>query len=123
MGLASHRVGRDDFHGRARQVPLVYRVRAGLWDPCNSPAAGPSRPSFLAFSACASGAYLMNDLFDLAADREHPTKRHRALAAGDLKISSALSAIPALWTFAVAAGLYSLRIGAGAVAAGVVLSE
>lgn len=72
---------------------------------------------------CASGAYLMNDLFDLAADREHPTKRHRALAAGDLKISSALSAIPALWTFAVAAGLYSLRIGAGAVAAGVVLSE
>lgn len=117
--------------------------------------------AFLAFSACASGAYLMNDLLDLAADREHPTKRHRALAAGDLPISSALSAIPVLWLFAVAAslcisamflgvlavylattiayslvlkrkmlvdvvtlaGLYSLRIGAGAVAAGVVLSE
>ena len=53
--------------------------------------------AFLAFSACASGAYLMNDLLDLAADRQHPTKRHRALAAGDLPISSALSAIPALW--------------------------
>ena len=117
--------------------------------------------AFLAFSACASGAYLMNDLLDLAADRQHPTKRHRALAAGDLPISSALLAIPALWAFAVAAslcisaaflgvlavylattiayslvlkrkmlvdvvtlaGLYSLRIGAGAVAAGVVLSE
>lgn len=117
--------------------------------------------AFLAFSACASGAYLMNDLLDIAADREHPTKRHRALAAGDLPISSALLAIPALWTFAVAAslcisatflgvlaaylattiayslvlkrkmlvdvvtlsGLYCLRIGAGAVAAGVVLSE
>ncbi|MET4386970.1 4-hydroxybenzoate polyprenyltransferase [Bradyrhizobium sp. F1.4.3] len=117
--------------------------------------------AFLAFSACASGAYLMNDLLDLAADRQHPTKRHRALAAGDLAISSALLAIPVLWTFAVAAslcisaaflgvlavylattiayslvlkrkmlvdvvtlaGLYSLRIGAGAVAAGVMLSE
>ncbi|MCK1713757.1 MULTISPECIES: UbiA family prenyltransferase [unclassified Bradyrhizobium] len=117
--------------------------------------------AFLAFSACASGAYLMNDLLDLAADRQHPTKRHRALAAGDLPISSALLAIPALWLFAVAAslcisalflgvlcaylattiayslvlkrkmlvdvvtlaGLYSLRIIAGAVGVGVVLSE
>lgn len=117
--------------------------------------------AFLAFSACASGAYLMNDLLDLAADRQHPTKRHRALAAGDLPISSALAAIPALWLFAVAAGLcisplflgvlggylattiayslvlkrkmlvdivtlaglYTLRIVAGAVGVGVVLSE
>lgn len=117
--------------------------------------------AFMAFSACASGAYLMNDLLDLAADRQHPTKRHRALAAGDLKISSALLAIPALWLFAVVtslcisplflgvlgaylattiayslvlkrkmlvdvvtlAGLYSLRIIAGAVGVGVMLSE
>jgi 4-hydroxybenzoate polyprenyltransferase len=117
--------------------------------------------AFAAFSACASGAYLMNDLLDLSADRQHPTKRHRALAAGELPISAALSAIPVLWLFAAAAslfisplflgvlgaylvttiayslalkrkmlvdvvtlaGLYSLRIGAGAVAAGVVLSE
>lgn len=117
--------------------------------------------AFMAFSACASGAYLMNDLLDLSADRQHPTKRHRALAAGDLKISSALLAIPALWLFAVVtslcisplflgvlgaylattiayslvlkrkmlvdvvtlAGLYSLRIIAGAVGVGVMLSE
>lgn len=117
--------------------------------------------AFLAFSACASGAYLMNDLLDLSADRQHPTKRHRALAAGDLPISSALLAIPALWLFAVVAslcisplflgvlggylattiayslalkrkmlvdvvtlaGLYTLRIIAGAVGVGVVLSE
>ena len=117
--------------------------------------------AFMAFSACASGAYLMNDLLDLAADRQHPTKRHRALAAGDLPISSALLAIPALWAFAVAAslcisplflavlggylattiayslvlkrkmlvdvvtlaGLYTLRIIAGAVGVNVVLSE
>ncbi|QIO30768.1 UbiA family prenyltransferase [Bradyrhizobium sp. 1(2017)] len=117
--------------------------------------------AFMAFSACASGAYLMNDLLDLSADRQHPTKRHRALAAGDLPISSALLAIPALWLFALVAslcisplflgvlgaylvttiayslalkrkmlvdvvtlaGLYSLRIIAGAVGVGVVLSE
>ncbi|MGY3032300.1 4-hydroxybenzoate polyprenyltransferase [Bradyrhizobium sp. USDA 4354] len=127
----------------------------------NLPTLGHALLAFLAFSACASGAYLMNDLLDLAADRQHPTKRHRALAAGDLPISSALSAIPAFWLFAVAAslwisplflgvlgvylattiayslvlkrkmlvdivtlaGLYTLRIVAGAVGVGVVLSE
>ncbi|MCK1393118.1 UbiA family prenyltransferase [Bradyrhizobium sp. 1] len=127
----------------------------------NLAALGDALLAFMAFSACASGAYLMNDLLDLAADRQHPTKRHRALAAGDLPISSALSAIPVLWLFAVAAslcisplflgvlggylattiayslvlkrkmlvdvvtlaGLYTLRIIAGAVGVGVVLSE
>ncbi|MEZ2145588.1 UbiA family prenyltransferase [Bradyrhizobium sp. DN5] len=127
----------------------------------NLPTLGHALLAFMAFSACASGAYLMNDLLDLAADRQHPTKRHRALAAGDLPISSALSAIPALWLFALVAGLcisplflgvlgaylvttiayslalkrkmlvdvvtlsglYSLRIIAGAVGVGVVLSE
>ncbi|HEV2158683.1 UbiA family prenyltransferase [Bradyrhizobium sp.] len=127
----------------------------------NLPTLGYALLAFMAFSACASGAYLMNDLLDLAADRQHPTKRHRALAAGDLPISSALLAIPALWLFALVAslcisplflgvlgaylattiayslvlkrkmlvdvvtlaGLYSLRIIAGAVGVGVVLSE
>jgi 4-hydroxybenzoate polyprenyltransferase len=127
----------------------------------NLAALGYALLAFMAFSACASGAYLMNDLLDLAADRQHPTKRHRPLASGALPISSALSAIPALWAFAIAAslcisplflgvlaaylattiayslvlkrkmlvdvvtlaGLYSLRIIAGAVGVGVVLSE
>jgi 4-hydroxybenzoate polyprenyltransferase len=61
--------------------------------------------AFLALSACASSAYLLNDLFDLAADRQHPTKRHRAIASGDLPISSALIAIPLLWIVSAAAGL------------------
>lgn len=39
---------------------------------------------FLAFCAIASGTYLLNDLFDLGADREHPTKRLRPLASGAL---------------------------------------
>ena len=34
----------------------------------------------IAFSLCASSVYLSNDLVDLAADRDHPTKRNRPLA-------------------------------------------
>jgi len=78
--------------------------------------------AFMAFSACASGAYLMNDLLDLAADRQHPTKRHRALAAGDLPISSALSAIPALWLFAVAASLFISPLFLGVLGIGAALA-
>jgi len=38
--------------------------------------------AFLAFCAVASSIYLVNDLLDLAADREHPHKRRRPFAAG-----------------------------------------
>lgn len=52
--------------------------------------------AFLAFCLCASGAYLLNDLLDLQADRDHPTKRHRPLAAGELPIGMALALVPLL---------------------------
>lgn len=38
--------------------------------------------AFFAFSICASSVYLLNDLFDLEADRQHPTKCRRPLASG-----------------------------------------
>lgn len=41
---------------------------------------------FAAFCAAASSVYILNDLFDLQADRRHPTKRHRPLASGDLAL-------------------------------------
>lgn len=37
------------------------------------------------FCAVASGLYVLNDLRDLEADRRHPTKQHRAIAAGELR--------------------------------------
>jgi 4-hydroxybenzoate polyprenyltransferase/phosphoserine phosphatase len=40
--------------------------------------------AFVAFSLCASAVYLVNDLLDLRADRLHPTKRDRPIAAGRL---------------------------------------
>jgi decaprenyl-phosphate phosphoribosyltransferase len=38
--------------------------------------------AFVAFSIAASGIYLINDANDVAADRAHPTKRNRPIAAG-----------------------------------------
>ena len=47
-------------------------------------------------SALASATYLINDLADVEADRRHPTKRHRPLAAGTLARSTAIGAAGAL---------------------------
>jgi 4-hydroxybenzoate polyprenyltransferase len=41
---------------------------------------------WFAFSQCASSVYLLNDLLDLPADRNHPRKRTRPLAAGDIPL-------------------------------------
>jgi decaprenyl-phosphate phosphoribosyltransferase len=38
--------------------------------------------AFLAFCLAASGVYLVNDALDVEADRAHPTKRNRPIAAG-----------------------------------------
>ncbi|MGH3697776.1 MAG: decaprenyl-phosphate phosphoribosyltransferase [Pseudonocardiaceae bacterium] len=38
--------------------------------------------AFIAFSLAASGVYLVNDVQDVEADRAHPTKRNRPIAAG-----------------------------------------
>jgi decaprenyl-phosphate phosphoribosyltransferase len=40
--------------------------------------------AFLAFCCVSSAIYLFNDLRDIEADRQHPTKRFRAIAAGQL---------------------------------------
>lgn len=42
--------------------------------------------AFVLFSLCASGVYLLNDLLDLAADRDHPRKRFRPIASGAFSI-------------------------------------
>jgi len=62
--------------------------------------------AFAGFCACSSGTYLLNDLLDLEADRAHPRKRHRPLAAGTLSIPAGL---------ATSAVLLAVGIGAPAV--------
>jgi len=46
--------------------------------------------AFFCFCALSSAVYLMNDVRDVEADRRHPTKRHRAIAAGQLSERNAL---------------------------------
>lgn len=64
--------------------------------------------AFVAFGACASSVYLLNDLLDLPDDRQHPTKRNRPLAAGTLPILHALFLIPGLLVTAFAVALWQL---------------
>ena len=61
--------------------------------------------AFFIFSMLASATYVINDLFDLAADRQHPTKRFRPLASG---------AIPPLYAAMVAVTMVAGGLFAGA---------
>jgi 4-hydroxybenzoate polyprenyltransferase len=60
--------------------------------------------AFFSFGMCASAIYLVNDLFDLDADRRHPTKRHRPLASGALSLQQGMALAPVLLlaSFAIA---------------------
>jgi 4-hydroxybenzoate polyprenyltransferase len=65
--------------------------------------------AFAAFSLCASGQYVLNDLLDLEADRGHPSKRQRPLAAGQMTRTAAFTLIAATW---LGAGLIATQLGA-----------
>ena len=52
--------------------------------------------AFVSFSLCASGIYLLNDLFDLEADRLHPKKKLRPLPSGKLPVRAGLIFAPLL---------------------------
>jgi decaprenyl-phosphate phosphoribosyltransferase len=45
--------------------------------------------AFVALCLTASGTYFLNDALDAEADRQHPTKRNRPIAAGHLSVGSA----------------------------------
>lgn len=81
-------------------VPLLTAHQWG-----NAGALGSAALAFAAFSLCASGLYVVNDVLDAPFDRQHSRKRLRPLAAG------AIAPVPAL----VLAAL--LVLGAAAVAA------
>jgi 4-hydroxybenzoate polyprenyltransferase len=79
--------------------------------------------AFIAFGACASSVYLLNDLIDLPDDRQHPTKCKRPLAAGTLPMFHALFLIPVLLLGAFVTALWLLPIQfAGVLAAYYILT-
>ena len=61
---------------------------------------GHTAVAFGAFSLLASALYITNDVRDVEADRAHPTKRARAIAAGELAPSAALVAAVVLGALA-----------------------
>ena len=65
-------------------LPLLAAHKFDLWSLFNAVLAA------VAFSLCASSAYILNDLIDLPADRDHPTKKDRALASGVIPITNAV---------------------------------
>ncbi len=74
--------------------------------------------TFLAFCAVASAGYLVNDAHDADLDRQHPTKRNRPIAAGELKVPAAI----ALAVVLVIVGLAGALLAEGPEIAGLVLA-
>lgn len=70
-------------------VPLMLGGK--MLDPAAWAAAG---TAFLALGILASATYLLNDLWDIADDRRHWSKRKRPLASGAMSIWEAVIAIP-----------------------------
>ncbi len=69
--------------------------------------------AFVVFCLAASGGYLLNDVRDLEADRNHPTKRLRPIASGALPVPIALGAAAGLIGLAVIISLLvSLKFAA-----------
>jgi 4-hydroxybenzoate polyprenyltransferase len=77
--------------------------------------------TFAAFCMVASAGYLVNDAHDVAEDRQHPKKRFRPIAAGELRISTAIGMAVVLAVVALAgsAALINLEVGGLVLAYGV----
>ncbi|SDC76444.1 decaprenyl-phosphate phosphoribosyltransferase [Actinokineospora iranica] len=63
--------------------------------------------AFAAFCLVSSSVYLVNDAIDVAADREHPTKRNRPIAAGIVPVQLAYGLAVVLFLSSLAVGLLS----------------
>ncbi len=73
--------------------------------------------AFVLFCLASSAVYLVNDLADMESDRQHPTKRFRPLAAGDLSPRVAAVAAGVLVLLAVG-GAFAVHTGLGLVLSG-----
>ena len=72
-------------------VPLVFDVKVFQLEPLLRTLAG-----FVLLCLISGTVYLINDLVDIERDRQHPTKRNRPLASGQLPKSVAIAAAIAL---------------------------
>lgn len=95
---------------------LLLFVPVLLAGPLASPSDfGEAMLGFLIFGLLASTSYVINDLLDLEADRQHKSKRHRPFAAGLLSIRAGV--LGAAFLLAVALALLALMPPAFLIAA------
>lgn len=87
---------------------FAFRFEADVWLKAGG--------ALLAFCLISSAIYLLNDCLDVAADRAHPSKRHRPIAAGLVSVPAALTTAVVL-----AAASLSLAVWITPALAGVVL--
>lgn len=82
---------------------LVFVAPAAAGKLGHAGTIGHSAAAFAIFSAVASGIYLLNDVLDAEADRQHPEKSQRPVAAGLIGPSEALAIGSALVVAGMAA--------------------
>jgi 4-hydroxybenzoate polyprenyltransferase len=109
---------------RTRGVALLVSLRPAQWtknlilfaglifgeklfDPSSALAAG---LAFAVFCALSGVVYLVNDIRDVDADRQHPTKSRRPIAAGELPLSTAWTAAAILTGVALAVAFWLDRV-------------
>jgi 4-hydroxybenzoate polyprenyltransferase len=67
--------------------------------------------AFVAFCCAASSAYVLNDILDRDADRNHPVKRARPFASGQLSPGLGIFLVPALLALGFAVSWSTLPVG------------
>jgi len=98
-------------------VPAAYFF--AKWDPSQSAFVQGGRPVLLeavavaCFCCVSSGVYLLNDIRDIAADRAHPVKCRRPLAAGEIGVRGAWAAAFGLLLIGMAGSLVLPRAFTG----------
>jgi 4-hydroxybenzoate polyprenyltransferase len=65
-----------------------------------------STGAFALFCLLASSVYILNDVVDVDKDREHPHKRHRPIAAGELPVKVATKVWPGIVLFALVCAFF-----------------
>ena len=79
-------------------LPLVFSFQFLDFDSLTQTITG-----FLVLCIVSSAIYILNDIKDVNADRNHPEKRNRPLAKGDISISNAKK----IFIFLISIGLIS----------------
>jgi len=113
--------------GRSPALSLILSLRLGQWTKnllvfapllfavklFDFQSVARATGGFAVFCALSSVVYLINDVMDREGDRQHPRKRLRPIAAGDLSVSAALLTAALLATTALAgASLMGWRFAA-----------